>query len=47
MNKDILLGLVEESNIGEIDLDVGGNTFSFQEAELAPPSGAMAANYSR
>jgi hypothetical protein len=47
MNKDILLGLAEESDIGEIELDIGGNIFNFREAELAPPSGAMAANYSR
>jgi hypothetical protein len=32
---------------GEIELDIGGNTFNFQWAELAPPSGVMAANYSR
>lgn len=47
MNKDVLLGLAEESDIGEIELDIGGNIFTFKEAELAPPSGAMAANYSR
>ena len=32
---------------GEIELDIGGNTFNFQWAGLAPPSGVMAANYSR
>ena len=47
MNKDILLGLADGSNIGEIELDIGGNVFNFQEAELAPPSGAVATNYSR
>lgn len=47
MNKDILRGFQEESNFGEIELDVGHNLFSFQWAEFAPPSGVMAANYSR
>ena len=47
MNKDVFLWLVEETDIGEIELDIGGNIFNFCEAEFAPPSGAMAANYSR
>jgi hypothetical protein len=47
MNRDVLLGLVGESDLGEIELDIGGNLFKFSEAELAPPTGAMAANYSR
>jgi hypothetical protein len=47
MNKDVLLGLADESDIGEIELDIGGSVFNFRKAELAPPSGAMAANYSR
>lgn len=47
MNRDVLLGLADESDIGEIELDIGGNLFKFANAELAPPSGAMAANYSR
>jgi hypothetical protein len=47
MNRDVLLGLAEESDFGEIELDIGGNLFKFPEAELAPPTGAMAANYSR
>lgn len=47
MNRDVLLGLAEESDFGEIELDIGGNLFKFSEAELAPPTGAMAANYSR
>jgi hypothetical protein len=47
MNRDVLFGLAEESDIGEIELDIGENLFKFSEAELAPPTGAMAANYSR
>jgi hypothetical protein len=47
MNKDAIRGLADESNIGEMELDIGGNIFNFPEAEFAPPSGAMAANYSR
>ena len=47
MNRDVLLGLAEESDFGEIELDIGGNLFKFAEAELAPPTGAVAANYSR
>lgn len=47
MNKDFLLGLAEEKEIGEIELDIAGNLFKFHSAELAPPSGAIAVNYSR
>lgn len=47
MNRDVLLGLAEERDFGEIELDIGGNLFKFAEAELAPLTGAMAANYSR
>ena len=47
MNRDVLLGLAEESDFGEIELDIGGNLFKFTEAELAPLTGVMAANYSR
>jgi hypothetical protein len=47
MNKEVVQGLREKSDTGEIELDIGGNSFNFQWAELAPPSGAMAANYSR
>lgn len=47
MNRDVLLGIAEERDFGEIELDIGGNLFKFAEAELAPPTGAMAANYSR
>lgn len=47
MNKDMLRGLQAESTIGEIDLDIGQNLFTFHNAEYAPPSGVMAANYSR
>jgi hypothetical protein len=47
MNGDVLLGLAEESDFGEIELDIGGDLFKFTEAELAPLAGEMAANYSR
>ena len=47
MNKDMVQGLQEQSVVGEIELDIGGDTFNFQWAELAPPSGVIAANYSR
>jgi hypothetical protein len=47
MNKDAVRGFQEQSDVGEIELDIGGNSFNFQWAELAPPSGVMAANYSR
>jgi len=47
MNKEAVRGFWENSATGEIELDIGGNSFDFQWAELAPPSGAMAANYSR
>jgi hypothetical protein len=47
MNKEVVQGLREKSDQGEIELDIGGNSFNFQWAELAPPSGAMTANYSR
>ena len=49
MNKEVVKaqafqGKDEE---GEIELDISGNTLDFQWAELAPPSGIMAENYSR
>ena len=47
MNKDAVRGFREQTDEGEIELDIGGNSFNFQWAELAPPSGVMAANYSR
>lgn len=47
MNKDAVRGLREQSDGGKIELKIGGDTFNFQWAELAPPSGVMAANYSR
>jgi hypothetical protein len=47
MNKEVVRGLREKNDEGEIDLEIGGNFFNFQWAELAPPSGVMAANYSR
>ena len=47
MNKDVLQGLQNESNFGEIELNIGNDLFNFPLAEFAPPSGVMAANYSR
>lgn len=47
MNKDVLLGLAEESDFGEIELDIAGNLFNFPDAELAPLTGAVSANYAR
>ena len=49
MNKKVVMAQAfqGQDDEGEIELDIGGNTFNFQWAELAPPSGVMAANYSR
>lgn len=47
MNKEVLRGFQKESDFGEIELDIGDDLFNFQWAEFAPPSGVMAANYSR
>ena len=47
MNRNALSNLGDESEIGSIELDIGGNIFNFNSAELAPPTGAMAVNYSR
>ena len=47
MNKVAVQGFREQNDEGEIELDIGGNCFNFQWAELAPPSGVIAANYSR
>lgn len=47
MKKEIVQGLWKESIEGSIELDIGGNSFTFKWAELAPTSGVMAANYSR
>jgi hypothetical protein len=47
MNKEVVQGLREQSDEGDIELDIGDDSFNFQWAELAPPSGVMAANYSR
>ena len=47
MNKEAVWGFQENNVTGEIELDIGGNSFNFQLAELAPRSGVMAANYSR
>lgn len=45
MNREILNS--KTSDIGAINLDVGDNFFTLHGAEGAPPSGGMAANYSR
>ena len=47
MNKEAVCGLQEQNDEGEIELDIDGNSFNFQWAKLAPPSGVVAANYSR
>jgi hypothetical protein len=47
MNKKAVQGLQEPTAKGEIELEIGGYLFNFDWAELAPPSGVMAANYSR
>ena len=47
MNKEMVQGIREKSDTGEIELDIDGESFDFQWAELAPPSGVIAANYSR
>jgi hypothetical protein len=47
MNKEVVHNLRQQSVKGEIELDIGDNSFNFQWAEMAPPSGVMAANYSR
>jgi hypothetical protein len=47
MNKEAVKHLREQSDVGEIELEIDEHTFNFQWAELAPPSGVMAVNYSR
>jgi hypothetical protein len=47
MNKKAVQRLQEPTVVGDIELDIGGNSFNFEWAEQAPPSGVMAANYSR
>lgn len=47
MNKEVVRGLREQNSVGEIELEIGNNSFNFHWAELAPPSGVMTANYSR
>ena len=47
MNKEVVQGLQKQSDGGKIELDIHGDCFNFQWAELAPPSGVVAANYSR
>ena len=43
MNKEVVKAQAfqGQDEEGEIELDIGGNTFNFQWAELAPPSGVM------
>ena len=45
MNNNVVLGWRDDH--GEIELDVGSNLFTFHNAEYAPPTGMMSANYSR
>ena len=47
MSKDILGGFKNADDFGEMELNIGDSLFSFHNAEHAPPSGMMAANYSR
>jgi hypothetical protein len=47
MNKKAVQGLQSPTEVGKIELDIGGNSFNLEWAEQAPPSGVMAANYSR
>jgi hypothetical protein len=49
MNKEVVERVREQSVTGkeEIELEIGDHSFNFHWAELAPPSGVMAANYSR
>ena len=39
MNKDVVRGIRSQTHSGEIELDIGGNYFTFPWAELTPPSG--------
>ena len=45
MNKEVVRGLQEQNDEGEIELDINGNSFNSLWAELAPASGVVAANY--
>lgn len=47
MNKEVVERVRKQSVEGEIELAIGDHSFNFEWAELAPPSGVMAANYSR
>ena len=47
MNKDTVRGLQVQAVVRGIELEIDGNSFDFPWVELAPPSGVMAANYSR
>ena len=47
MNKKIVEGFEENSVKGELELEIGEESFNSEWVGLTPPSGAMAANYSR
>ena len=47
MNKEAVQNLWEQDEEGQIELEIDVKYFNFQWAELAPPSGVIAANYSR
>jgi len=47
MNRDMLKGLCNASANGEIELNIGNHLFTFHDATLTPPTGLLAANYSR
>jgi len=47
MNKEVFQGLVDPVTTLTLEIPIAGNLFTFDEAEHAPPSGVMAANYSR
>ena len=36
MNKEVVQGIRNQSHLGEIELDIGGNSFKFPWAELSP-----------
>lgn len=47
MDGDGLMGTGSEAGAGEYTVDVCGESFTFHEAQLAPPSGVFASNYAR
>ena len=47
MNKEVIRGLVDPATPPTLEIPIAGNLFTFDGAEYAPPSGVMAANYSR